>query len=108
MKEGTAARRNDELPPLDSRTLAFDISRETRRTVVDLIRGGEPTTILGVLLANTKEGVTVEAIAEHLDDPVGLVNWNVEKLEKDDLCVRVEMEGHVKVLPLAVYTDRNA
>jgi hypothetical protein len=97
----------DELPPLDSRALAFDIGRETRRTVVDLIRGGQPTTILGVLLATSEEGITVEAIAERLGNPVGLIDWNVEKLEREDLCVRVAMDETIRVLPLAAYTTRN-
>jgi DNA-binding MarR family transcriptional regulator len=106
--EGTSSHRVDELPPLDSQALAFDISRETRRTVVDLIRGGEPTTILGLLLASTTHGVTVETIAERLDYSVGLVNWNIEKLEREDLCVRVEMDESIKILPLAAYSERNA
>jgi hypothetical protein len=98
----------DELPPLDSRALTFDIARETRRTLVDIMRGEEPTTILGVVLANPDKGATIEAIAKHLDEPVSLVRWNVEKLEKDGLCVRVSMQGVTRVLPLAAYTQRNA
>jgi hypothetical protein len=98
----------DELPPLDSRALSFDIEREARRTLVDIMRGSEPTTILGVLLANSEEGATVESIAELLDEPVGLVGWNVEKIEREGLCVRMSIDGVTKVLPLAAYTERNA
>jgi hypothetical protein len=96
-----------ELPPLDSRSIEFDVGREARRTLVDLIRGDPPTTILGVLLRHREDGVTIEAIAEALDEPVGLIGWNVEKLEKEDLCVRVAMEGTRKVVPIAAYTARN-
>ncbi len=98
----------DELPPLDSRALSFDIEREARRTLVDIMRGAEPTTILGVLLANSEEGATVESIAERLSEPVGLIGWNVEKIEKEGLCVRMSIDGVSKVLPLAAYTERNA
>lgn|GEM_PF-3404828 len=98
---------SQDLPPLDSRALYFDISHEMRRTVVDLIRGSEPTTVLGVLLAHNEDGVTVEGLAKQLKRPVGQISWYVEKLETEELCVRSRMEGHVKVLPLATYTKRN-
>ena len=107
MPETSGMSRVDILPPLDSDALAFDISRETRRTLVDLIRENKPTTILGVLLANREHGVTVESIAEDLEDSVGLVSWNIKKLEMEDLCVRVEIDGDVRALPIASYTERN-
>jgi hypothetical protein len=94
------------LPPLDSRSTSFDVNREIRRTVVDLIRGDPPTTILGVLIAHS-DGVTVEEIADKLDEPVGLIDWNVGKLRKEDLCVRVTLNGVKKVIPAAFYTKRN-
>jgi len=99
---------NEELylPPLDSRATSFDVYREIRRTLVDLIRGDPPTTIMGVLLANS-DGVTVEEIADELDEPVGLIAWNVGKLRKEDLCVRVTLDGMKKVIPAAFYTERN-
>ena len=102
----TAALRNDVLPPLDSSALEFNVFHEIRRTVVDLIRGGEPTTILGLLLANP-DGVDMAEIARHLDLAENLVSWNVDKLEGEDLCVRVEVEGATVVVPLAPYTSRN-
>jgi hypothetical protein len=98
---------SNDLPPFDSRALYFDISHETRRTIVDLIRGSQPTTVLGVLLAHTDDGVTVEVLAKQLKRPVGQISWYVEKLETENLCVRSKMEGHIKVLPLAAYTERN-
>lgn len=108
MTEVPAMQSVDELPPLDPRVFNFDIARETRRTIVDMMRGRKPTTILGMLLANPNKGVTLESMAERLQNPIGLVNWNVEKLEAEDLCVRVEMKkGGVRVLPLAPYTERN-
>jgi hypothetical protein len=107
MSETSGMGHVDTLPPLDSEALAFDVSRETRRTVVDLIRESKPTTILGVLLANREQGVTVEAIAKDLEDSIGLVSWNVKKLELEDLCVRVEIDGDIRVLPVASYTERN-
>lgn len=94
------------LPPLDSRSTSFDVDREVRRTLVDLIREDEPTTIMGVLLAH-RDGVTVEEIADKLDEPVGLIHWNVEKLEHEYLCIRMAMEGTRKVLPIASYIERN-
>lgn len=94
------------LPPLDSRSTSFDVNREIRRAVVDLIRGDPPTTILGMLITH-REGITVEEIADKLDEPVGLIDWNVRKLRKEDLCVRVTMGGIKKVIPAAFYTERN-
>ena len=107
MLETRPVSRVDELPPLDSDALAFDIARETRRTVVDLIRKEKPTTILGVLLAHQAEGVTIEVIARNLQNSIGLINWNLKKLEMEDLCVRVKIEGDVRFLPTAAYTERN-
>ena len=94
------------LPPLDSRSTGFDVNREVRRTLVDLIRGEEPTTIMGVLLARP-DGVTVDEIADVLDEPAALVGWNVEKLHREDLCVRVTLDGIKKVIPAAFHTTRN-
>lgn len=93
-------------PPLDTQTLAFDVNREMRRTLVDLIRGRAPTTIMGVLLSEP-EGVTTEAIADRLGANIGVIHLNVEKLESEDLCVRVALDGLKKVVPLAGYSDRN-
>jgi hypothetical protein len=96
-----------ELPPLDSRTLDFNVEREIRRTLVDFIRGDRPTTILGLLIAQP-EGVSVAHLAEQLDEPMGLVNWSVERLEDEDLCMRVVIDGVASAVPLAGYTERNA
>lgn len=96
----------EELPPLDSRALAVDVNYEVRRTLVDLIRDDPPTTILGVIVSHPA-GVAVEDIAKRLQQPFGLVDWNVEKLEDDDLCVRIAEGGIKKVLPFAAYTERN-
>jgi hypothetical protein len=96
----------EELPPLDTRSLEFDVGREARRALVDLIRGERPTTIIGMLLEH-RDGITVDAIAQTLQQPVGLIAWNVEKLEDEDLCVRVSMDGVRKVVPIAAYTARN-
>jgi hypothetical protein len=101
-----AATHIDELPPLDSRSLQFDIGHEARLTLVDLIRGDQPKTIMGMLLAH-RDGIAIEAIAIALDEPVGLVCWNVEKLEREDLCVLVAMGEGKKVVPIAAYTERN-
>lgn len=94
------------LPPLDSRSISFDVNREIRRAVVDLIRGDPPTTILGILITHS-DGLTVEEIADKLDEPVGLIDWNIRKLRKEDLCVRVTLDGIKKVIPAAFYTERN-
>jgi hypothetical protein len=107
MSKEIVVRGTQNLPPLDSRALYFDISHEMRRTVVDLIRGSKPTTVLGVLLSHTDDGVTVEGLAKQLERPVGQISWHVKKLETENLCVRSKMEGHIKVLPLAAYTERN-
>jgi hypothetical protein len=107
MSDGIAVPQRDDLPPLDSRALDFDVCREMRRTVIDLMRGVEPTTITGVLLEHLNEGVTIEALAMRLGLAPGLIAWNVERLEEDDLCVRTEIDGEVKVLPFAPFTERN-
>jgi hypothetical protein len=94
------------LPPLDSRSTSFDVDREVRRTLVDLIRENEPTTIMGVLLAH-RDGITIEEIADKLDEPVGLIYWNVGKLEDEYLCIRMATEGIRKVVPIASYIENN-
>ncbi len=94
------------LLPLDSRDYDVDLGREARRTLVELIRGGEPTTILGLLL-EFRDGLTVEEIAARLERPTGLVLWNVERLEEDDLCVRIESDERRIVRLFAPFTDRN-
>ena len=107
MSDGIAVQQKDDLPPLDSRALDFDVCHEMRRTVVDLIRGIEPSTITGVLLAHVNEGVTIATLSAKLDCAPGLIAWNVERLEEDDLCVRTEIDGEIKVLPFAPFTERN-
>lgn len=97
---------HDELPPLDTRALELDICHETRRTIVDLMRGNEPTTIIGVLVAN-RDGLTTREIAERLDRPVGEVSWKIEKLEGEDLCAQILSDTAMKVIPFAAYTERN-
>jgi DNA-directed RNA polymerase specialized sigma24 family protein len=94
------------LLPLDSREYEIDLRHEMRRTLVEQIRGNDPSTVLGVLLAS-KDGLTVEEIAERLDRPTGLVVWNVEKLEDDDLCVRIPAEHRRKVRLFAPFTEQN-
>jgi hypothetical protein len=96
----------EDLPPLDARLLDFTIEREARRTLVDLIREGAPTTIMGVLLRQ-RDGVTVDEIAEQLDEPAGLVSWNIKSLEREDLCVRLTEDGVTRIMPFAAYTERN-
>jgi hypothetical protein len=92
--------------PLDSREFEIDLGREMRRTVVDLIRGDEPTTILGVLLASEGE-LTITDIASRLQRPIGLVACNVEKLEDEDLCVRIAAGDARMVRLFAPFTNHN-
>jgi hypothetical protein len=93
----------DDLPPLDSRALSFDVNHELRRTIVDLMRKRKPTTITGVLMENPN-GVTVHRIASRLNVPVGLVAWNIEKLERERLCARIVGRGATRIVPLGGYT----
>ena len=94
------------LPPLDTSALEFDVDHEIRLTLVDLMRGTAPSTVLGLLLANA-DGIGIGEIAAHLGINENLVNWSVDKLEDDDLCVRVEVDGSTIAVPLAAYTSRN-
>jgi hypothetical protein len=107
MSDAIAVQHRDDLPPLDSRALDFDTCHELRRTVVDLIRGSEPSTIIGILIRHVNDGVTVEDLARRLDRAPGLIAWNIERLEDEDLCVRTEIDGQIRVLPFAPYTERN-
>jgi hypothetical protein len=107
MNDGIAMQRSDDLPPLDSRALDFDVCHEVRRTVVDLIRRSDPSTITGILIEHLNDGVTIEDLARRLDLAPGLIAWNIERLEDEELCVRTEIDGEVKVLPFAPYTERN-
>jgi hypothetical protein len=95
-----------ELPPLSSEDLRFDIDQEIRLTVVDLLRREEPKTILGLVIANP-EGIDIKVLAEKLDVHPGIVGWRVEKLEDEGLAIGLKEEDAVKVLPLALYNERN-
>lgn len=94
--------------PLSSRDLDFDIYSELRHAVVDLIRGDEPTSVLGVLMAHRGEAIELQQIADQLDSPVGEVEWTVEKLEEEDLCERLTNDGPTRVVAFAAYSARNA
>lgn len=94
------------LLPLDSRDYEIDLDREMRRTLVDLIRGSDPSTVLGVLLASDG-GLTIVEIAERLERPTSLVAWNVEKLEDEDLCVRIRAHNERRVRLFAPFTEHN-
>ncbi len=94
------------LPPLDTSALGFDVDREIRRTLVDLMRGDAPTTILGLLFANP-DGIGVDELVTRLGLPISHVNWGIDRLEEEDLCVRVEVGGSMLAVPLAAYTSRN-
>jgi hypothetical protein len=96
----------EDLAPFDTGALAMDVCHETRRAIVDLIRGDEPTTILGLLLRHT-DGITLQAIADGLRRPVGEIGWRVSKLEEEELCMQVVRGGITRVLPFAPYTARN-
>lgn len=107
MSDGIAVQHREDLPPLDSRALDFDVCHEVRRTVVDLIRRSEPSTITGILIEHVDDGVTIEDLARRLDRAPGLIAWNVERLEDEDLCVRTKIDDEIRVLPFAPYTVRN-
>jgi len=94
------------LPPLDTKALEFNVAHEVRLTLVDLMRGAAPSTVLGLLLANS-DGIEVSEIAARLGVDETHVHWNINKLEDDDLCVRVEVKGSTVAVPLAAYTSRN-
>jgi len=94
------------LLPLDSRDYEIDLDREMRRTLVELIRGTTPSTVLGALLASDG-GLTIEEISERLNRPPGSIVWNVEKLEDDDLCVRIPANETRKVRLFAPFTECN-
>ncbi len=88
-------------------SLAPDVCTETRRALVDMIRGDEASTVLGVLL-ESREPVSLEAIAGRLDRPVEEVSWTIEMLEAEELCSRVTRDdGLVKVFAFAPYTAAN-
>jgi hypothetical protein len=92
---------------VDSRTAVPDICRETRRTVIDIIRGDRPTTVLGYLVANRDRQLDLEEIAQALGKPKDEVNWTTEVLEQDELCVRFVDGKSTVVMALAPYSPRN-
>lgn len=97
----------EEAPVRDSRDLVPDVCRETRQLAVDLIRGGKPTTVLGVLIErNLDDPIALEALAGRLGQSVGAVSWTVEMLEREKLCGRVIEDGITRVLALAPYEER--
>ncbi len=92
--------------PLDSRDYEFDIEREMRLTVVDQIRGNEPRTVMGALLANP-EGMAAASLAKAIDKSEGVVGWHVEKLAEEDLVVVISADGIMKARAFAAFTKDN-
>jgi hypothetical protein len=92
----------------DARELLPDVCREMRRAVVDMIREDEPSSVLGLLIASReRQALTVEAIAGLLCKSVTEVEWTIEMLEDEDLCVRLREDGVDFVSAFAAYSDRN-
>jgi hypothetical protein len=92
---------------VDSRAAIPDICREARRAVIDIIRGDEPTTVLGYLIANRDRQLGLNEIAKALGKPVDEVDWTTEMLEQDELCVRFADGKSTQVMALAPYSPRN-
>lgn len=83
-----------------------DINRELRGVVVDAVRGDQPTTVMGLLMS-ADEPLTVPALAGLLGKSVSEVEWTVNMLEEEDLCLKVTENGLAKIKPFALYSDRN-
>lgn len=96
-----------QFPELDVRNQLPSIGSELRRTVVDLIRGDEPTTVLGLLITQD-EPLTVEAIAGLTCKEVGETELTVAMLEEEDLCAHVSQNGLRKVKAFAYHSARNS
>ena len=80
-----------------------------RHAIVDMIRNEEPTSVLGVLVQwHGRDRLTVEAVAGLLSKPVAEVEWTVDMLEAEDLCVRYNDEGISYVTAFAAYSERNS
>ncbi len=90
----------------DSRDLIPDVCRETRYAAVDIIRGAEPTTVLGLIMSRD-EPLTLGAIAGLLCRSIEEVEWTVEMLEQEDLAIRVSRNGLTKVRAFAAFSARN-
>lgn len=73
------------------------VERETRQVVVDQIRGEQPSTVLGLLIAR-REAMTPELIAGILGKDIDEVEWTADVLEADRLCVRVSVDGISRIV----------
>jgi hypothetical protein len=92
--------------PMGSQDMQFDMYTEMRRAAVDLIRGNQPTNLLGILMV-THEPIPVAEIAARLQKPVGQVEWIIEQLEEEDLCERMTRDGITRVFGFAAFSARN-
>jgi hypothetical protein len=71
-----------------------------------MIRGDDPTTVLGVLMMSDGP-VLPEHIAITLDVPVDKVHNTVDMLEDEELCVQVIINGLRHVQAFAAYSALN-
>ncbi len=108
MPDGTIDTRMDSERwiPMGSKDMEFDMYAEMRRATVDLIRGSEPSNLLGILMI-TREPIPIKEVAERLEKPVGQVEWIIEQLEEEDLCERLIKDGVTKVFGFAAFSPRN-
>lgn len=83
----------------DSRELIPDIDKELHRTIVDKIRGDEPSTALGVLMDRGK--VTMEAVTGLVGSNCEQVQWVLEELMEADLALSIAENGLTKYIAWA-------
>jgi hypothetical protein len=97
----------------------WNLAKELRLTVVDLIRGDRPSTVLGYMMSKderpeTRGGghleqqpVTREEIAGMIGRELVDVEAISELLIEQDLASPLTEHGLKKVMPYAFYTDAN-
>ena len=95
----------------------WNFRTEVRGTIVDLVRGKEPTTVLGALIKQSQlaetEGqesitITMEALAERVGRTVSATEAIVDYLAEEELAITVtDEEGTEQAMAAAFYTTKN-
>jgi hypothetical protein len=84
-------------------------NEEARRTLADIIRGEEPTTILGILIKHDPErrGIAVGEVATRLGFSKDYTTEVVAALKSEHLCGSPEGAGDDHIFVMAAHTKSN-
>lgn len=92
----------------------WNFRAEVRRTIADLVRGNEPTTILGILIKQPQaeesvgqKPIVMEELAQKAGRTVAATEAIVDYLMEEELAVTIDEDGIEQVIGCALYTPKN-